>query len=63
MTRGVLLRPRYGRVFLGVAAALANWTGIGVFWWRLGFIIALIPGGVPGLGLYLLGWLLIPKER
>ena len=57
-----LRRPRNGRVFLGVCAALADFSGISVVWFRLFLIIALIPGGVPGLLLYLLGWLMIPNE-
>ena len=57
-----LRRPRRGRVFLGVCAALANFSGINAFWFRLAFLIALLPGGVPGLLLYLLGWLIIPAE-
>ena len=57
-----LRRPRHGRMFLGVCAALANFLGISPFWFRLAFLIALIPGGVPGLLLYLLGWLIIPSE-
>ena len=32
------------------------------FWFRLAFLIALIPGGVPGGTLYLLCWLIIPSE-
>jgi phage shock protein PspC (stress-responsive transcriptional regulator) len=49
------------RVLLGVCGGLAEFTGISAFWFRLGFLIAAIPGGVPGLGLYLLLWLIMPK--
>jgi phage shock protein PspC (stress-responsive transcriptional regulator) len=27
-----------------------------------GFLIAFLPGGVPGISLYLLAWLIIPSE-
>ena len=57
----LLRKPRKGRMFLGVCAALANWTGIDVFWWRLGFFIAALPGGVPGVLPYLILWLIIPN--
>ncbi|MBI4769302.1 MAG: PspC domain-containing protein [Chloroflexi bacterium] len=57
-----LRRPRRGRMLSGVCAALADFTGISAFWFRLGFLLALLPGGIPGLLLYLLGWLLIPGE-
>ena len=58
----VMRRPKEGRVFAGVCAALANFFGISVFWVRLAFVIALIPGGVPGVLIYLLGWLIIPSD-
>lgn len=61
-TQGILIRPRRGRVFLGVCAALANWTGISAFWWRLLFLILLLPGGLPGLVPYLIAALVIRAE-
>lgn len=58
-----LRRARKGRMIAGVARGLANFFGIGVFWFRLALLIALIPGGVPGIGLYVLLWLVIPIEQ
>ena len=55
-------RPRNNRIIAGVAGGLAEFFGIRAFWFRLGFLIALVPGGVPGLALYLLLWLVIPAE-
>jgi phage shock protein PspC (stress-responsive transcriptional regulator) len=49
-------------MFLGVCGGLAEFFGISAFWFRLAFLIALIPGGVPGGTLYLLCWLIIPSE-
>lgn len=60
--RQPLRRSRRNRVFLGVCGGLAEFFGISAFWFRLGFLIALIPGGVPGLLLYLLLALIIPGE-
>jgi phage shock protein PspC (stress-responsive transcriptional regulator) len=60
-TRPVLRRSRHNRVLAGVCGGLSEFFGISVFWFRLAFLIAFIPGGVPGLGLYLLAWLVIPK--
>lgn len=57
-----LRRPRHKRIVAGVCGGLSEFFGISAFWFRLGFLIALIPGGVPGLALYLLGWLVIPAE-
>ena len=60
--RQALRRSRRNRVVAGVCGGLAEFFGISSFWFRLAFLIALIPGGVPGLGLYLLAWLIIPSE-
>jgi phage shock protein PspC (stress-responsive transcriptional regulator) len=57
-----LRRSRRNRVLFGVAGGIAEFFGVSAFWIRLAFLIALIPGGVPGLGLYLLLWLIIPSE-
>ena len=58
-----LRRSRHNRVVAGVCGGLAEFFGVSAFWFRLAFLIALIPGGVPGLGLYLLFWLIVPKAN
>lgn len=60
--RKILRRSRNNRIFAGVCGGLAVFFGIKAFWFRLAFLIALIPGGVPGFLLYLLLWLIIPNE-
>jgi len=60
-TRPILRRSRHNRVLAGVCGGLSEFFGISAFWFRLSFLIAFIPGGVPGIGLYLLAWLIIPK--
>jgi phage shock protein C len=62
-TSRVLRRSRHKRIFAGVCGGLGEFFGIAPFWFRLGFLIALIPGGVPGFLLYLLAWIIIPNER
>ncbi len=59
----VLRRSRSDRVVAGVCGGLGDFFGISAFWFRLTFLIALIPGGIPGLLPYILLWLIIPKER
>lgn len=59
----VLQRSRSDRVIAGICGGLAEFFGISTFWFRLAFLIALIPGGVPGLLPYILLWLIIPKEK
>jgi phage shock protein C len=60
-SRGALRRSRRDRVIAGVCGGLGEFFGISSFWFRLAFIIALIPGGVPGLVPYILLWIIIPK--
>jgi phage shock protein C len=55
------LRRQNGMV-AGVCGGLAEWTGISVFWFRLLFVILLIPGGLPGLVPYLVLWVAIPRK-
>lgn len=59
--RGKLLRARRGRWVAGVAQGMANWSGLPVVIVRLLWILALLPGGFPGVIAYLVCWLLIPK--
>jgi phage shock protein C len=59
--RTPLRRSRRNRVIAGVCGGLSEFFGISSFWFRIAFLIALIPGGVPGLLLYLLLWIIIPS--
>ena len=62
-TRGVALRrSRTNRMIAGVCGGLGEFFGVDPFWFRLGFLIALIPGGVPGILAYLILWFVIPSE-
>jgi len=61
-TKHSLRRSRKNRVLFGVCGGLAEFFGIDAFWFRLAFLIAFIPGGVPGLTLYLLATLIVPSE-
>jgi phage shock protein C len=60
--RQSLRRSRRHRILAGVCGGLAEFFGISAFWFRLAMIIAFIPGGVPGILLYLLLWIIIPSE-
>jgi phage shock protein C len=57
-----LRRSRSNRMLGGVCGGLAEFFGISSFWFRLSFLIALIPGGVPGLSLYVIMWIIIPSQ-
>lgn len=60
--RPPLRRSRRNRVIAGVCGGLAEFFGISSFWFRLAFLISLLPGGVPGLLVYFVCWLIIPSE-
>ena len=55
-----LVRPRRGKMIAGVCAALADRFGLPRFLVRLGFVIF----GLAGIGeiVYIILWILIPKE-
>lgn len=57
-----LRRSRSDRMMAGVCGGLAEFFGISSFWFRLAFLIALIPGGVPGLTLYVILWIIMPNQ-
>jgi phage shock protein C len=55
-------RSRSNRVIAGVCGGLGEFFGLNPIWFRLAFLIALLPGGIPGIGAYILFWLIVPKE-
>ena len=57
-----LVRPKNDRVIAGVAAGMANYLGIDPVVARVLWALTLLPGGVPGLVLYILCWIIIPEE-
>jgi phage shock protein C len=57
----VLRRSRSDRIVAGVCGGLGEFFGIRPFWFRLGFFILFLPGGLPGLVPYIICWIIIPK--
>lgn len=60
--RQVLRRSKNNRMIAGVCGGLAEFFGISSFWFRLAFFIAFVPGGVPGILIYLIAMIMIPSE-
>ncbi len=56
-----LRRPRDNRMLAGVCAGAAEFLGIDVNIVRIGLVVFNLFGGA-GVGLYLIGWALIPEE-
>lgn len=57
-----LLRRQKG-ILAGVCGGLGEFFGIPAFWFRLAFILMMLPGGIPGILIYLIAWIVIPKLR
>jgi phage shock protein C len=57
----VLRRSRDDRVIAGVAGGVARYVGVDPLIVRIAFVILAFP--LPGLLLYILGWIFIPEER
>lgn len=55
------LRRQNGMV-AGVCGGLGAFFGISPFWFRLLFLILMIPGGAPGLIPYVIMWIVIPRR-
>jgi phage shock protein PspC (stress-responsive transcriptional regulator) len=60
--RQALRRSTQNRVVAGVCGGLAEFFGVSSFWFRLAFLLALIPGGVPGILVYLVMVMIVPSE-
>jgi phage shock protein C len=61
--RGTALRSsRTNRMIAGVCGGLQDFFGLDAFWFRLAFVLAMIPGGIPGIAVYLILWLIMPSE-
>ena len=56
-----LRRSRTNRMLFGVCGGLAEFFGIDAFWFRLFFVIAALPGGIPAWP-YLLLALIVRSE-
>ncbi|MDX1664993.1 MAG: PspC domain-containing protein [Candidatus Promineifilaceae bacterium] len=54
---------RQNGIIAGVCGGLGAFFGISPFWFRLLFLLLLIPGGAPGLIPYLILWIIIPRRR
>jgi len=58
--RSPLRRSKSNRMVAGICGGLGEFFGINPIWFRIAFLIALIPGGVPGIAVYLILLFIIP---
>ena len=54
---------RQNGIIGGVCGGLGEFYGIGAIWFRIIFLLLLLPGGLPGLLPYIIMWIVIPKQR
>lgn len=60
--RQALRRSKNNRWIAGVCGGLGEFFGINPFWFRIAMFIAFIPGGVPGVLIYIIAMIMIPSE-
>lgn len=60
-TRAPLRRSTDDRILAGICGGLGEFFGINPIWFRLGFLISALPGGFPGIPLYIVLWIIMPK--
>jgi len=56
-----LRTSNHNRMIGGVCGGLEEFTGINAWWFRMFFLLTAIPGGIPGITLYILAWIMMPK--
>lgn len=57
-----LVRLKSNRVIAGVAAGMAQYLNIDPTVARVLWALTLLPGGIPGILLYIACWVIIPEE-
>ena len=53
---------RQDGIVAGVCGGLGAFFGLNPWWFRLLFLILLLPGGLPGLVPYLILWIVVPRK-
>ena len=59
-SREPLRRSHNDRIIAGVCGGLGEFFGISPLWFRIAFLLSLLPGGIPGLLVYGILWIVIP---
>jgi phage shock protein C len=63
MALGLPPRSRKNRIVAGVAGGMAEGFGMSVLPVRIVWVLLFLPGGAPGLLLYIIFWLLMPDPE
>ena len=62
MTQGQKELGRQDGIIAGVCGGLGAFFGISPLWFRLLFILLLLPGGLPGFLPYVVLWIIVPRR-
>ncbi|MFN2127065.1 MAG: PspC domain-containing protein [Anaerolineales bacterium] len=62
VSREPLRRSHDDRIIAGICGGLGEFFGISPLWFRLAFLLSLLPGGIPGLLVYAIMWIVIPNK-
>ncbi len=54
---------RQNGLVAGVCGGLGAYLNINPWWFRLLFLLLLMPGGLPGGLIYLIMWIIIPRKK
>jgi phage shock protein C len=54
---------RQDGIVAGVCGGLGAFFGINPIWFRILFLILMLPGGLPGVLPYLLLWIIMPRAK
>jgi phage shock protein C len=58
----LLRRSKSDRMLAGICGGLGAYFGVDPVWFRLGFFLVSLPGGIPGVLFYIACWILIEEE-
>ena len=56
-----LYRSSKNKMIAGVCGGLEEFSGIDVTIWRVIFVLLALPGGLPGILLYIAMWIIVPE--
>lgn len=56
-----LYRSTTNKMIAGVCGGLEQYTTVDATIWRLLFVVLALPGGLPGIIIYVLMWVIVPK--
>ncbi len=63
MTTSYKKLERQNGIVAGVCGGLGAFFGVSPWWFRILMLFLLMPGGLPGMLIYLIMWVIVPKKK